>query len=320
MTKFAILGFGFMGKKHFDIIEKNPHTTLVAIIDNNVENQNPDTEYYQCLDSFLEQKPEVDIVLIATPNVAHFAEAQQLLQNGYNVFLEKPYCLKKEETEILTQTAEKHKKNIFFSNQNRYSEISKFLKKIQEDGLLGEIYLLQTNLFWSRNANYYQPNSWKGKKDKDGGTLYTQFFHFIDLIMWIFGEIHITNVNAKTLKHKDIVEIEDTGNVVFGFENGNGIGVLNFSTAVYDKNFESSMTIIAEKGTVKIGGQYFDEIEYCNIKDFDLGTCNITKTSNADNLNEMISQISQKHNNFSNEGFSQSFSVVKKIEEIYNFN
>ena len=172
--------------------------------------------------------------------------------------------------------------------------------------------MIQSNLFWSRNQNYYQPDSWRGKKVTDGGTLYTQFFHFIDLILWIFGDFEIKNAFAKTLKHKNI-EIEDTGTVTFEMKN-KGIGVMNFSTAVYDKNLESSMTIIAEKGTVKISGQYFDEIEFCNIENFD-NTFILEKTDNLSNLKQNLNCVDE---DYDENDLEQSFKTVKKIEEIYS--
>lgn len=310
MMKVAILGFGFMGKKHFDVLKSNPNFEVSAIIDYQLTNY-PKIEHFQSLDSFLEEQPNIDLVVIATPNFEHFNAAKQLLENGYSIFLEKPYCFNSEEAEALQQISINHHRKIFLSNQNRYSPISKFLKTIIDENALGKIYMLQSNLFWSRGENYYLPNSWKGKKTTDGGTLYTQFFHFIDLILWIFGDFEIKNAIGKTFRNA--VEIEDTGTFNFELKTG-GIGVVNFSTAVFEKNLESSMTIIGEKGTIKISGQYFDEIEYCNIQDFTLEHFNVGKADNLINLNENFNHI---FNEYSNESMKQSFKSVQKIEEIY---
>ncbi|MDO4224361.1 MAG: Gfo/Idh/MocA family oxidoreductase [Bergeyella zoohelcum] len=314
MTKFAILGLGFMGKKHLDAISQNPNAMVSAIIDEQPISI-PDTKYFSCLDFFLAESTDTDVVIISTPNCQHFSEAKKLLENGYNILLEKPYCLTTEEAEILKDTAEKHKKNIFFSHQNRYSEISKFLKKICDDALLGEIYFIQSNLFWNRGENYYLPQSWKGKKAQDGGVLYTQFFHFIDLIIWLFGDIHIRSTMMKTLRNQTIVEIEDTGSFSFELMKGNGMGVVNFSTAVYEKNLESSMTILAENGTIKISGQYFDNIEFCNIKNFDFKE--LTQNNNLTNLSQMIDEICQSHSQYPTTNLEENLQIVKRIEEIY---
>lgn len=307
MMKVAILGFGFMGKKHFDVLESNPNFEVCAIIDYQTINH-PKAEYFQSLDIFLDKKRDVDLVVISTPNFDHFTSAKKLLEQGYDIFLEKPYCFNSQEAKILQETS--HSK-IYLSKQNRFSPISKFLKNIIENNILGKIYMIQTNLFWSRGVHYYLPNSWKGKKSTDGGTLYTQFFHFIDLIMWIFGDIEIKNAVGKTFRNQ--AEIEDTGS--FNFElNDGGIGIVNFSTAVFEKNLESSMTIIAEHGTIKISGQYFDEIEYCNIKDFKLEDYNIEKSDNLSNLNDNFNEIFATYSELE---LKESFKTVQKIEEIY---
>ncbi len=116
------------------------------------------------------------------------------------------------------------------------------------------------------NNEYYQ-NSWKGTKDLDGGTLFTQFSHFIDIMYWLFGDI--TNIQGRfdDFNHGDSIAFEDSGMVAFDFING-GMGCINYSTAVWDKNLESSITIIGAKGSIKIGGQYMNEVEYCHIKDY----------------------------------------------------
>jgi predicted dehydrogenase len=158
--------------------------------------------------------------------------------------------------------------------QNRYSPPSVWLKEILEQGILGKIFMVQINCYWNRDDRYYKPDSktgkptsWHGTKDLDGGTLFTQFSHFIDLMYWYFGDV--TNINAKLndFAHQKSTDFEDSGFVSFDFVDG-GMGSLNYSTAVWDKNLESSITIIAENGSVKVGGQYMNEVEYCHIKNY----------------------------------------------------
>lgn len=316
MTKFAILGYGFMGKKHCEAISAHPNTQVTAIIDHIPPNV-PDVAFFQHLELFLEARPQVDVIIIATPNYDHFSSAKKLLEAGYNIFLEKPYCLKTSESKILMALAEGKQKHIFFARQNRASHTAKFLKKTVEAGVLGNIFMIQTNLFWARDERYYTLGSWKGTKAKDGGILFTQFFHFIDLILWIFGDFNVLNSTIKQLKHKNIIEIEDTGSFTFELKNKGGIGVINFSTALYEKNYESSMTIIAEHGTLKISGQYFDEIEYCNISNFDLNKNSLKKSDNLSNLKEMLDDICQNLKMQKFEDIHAGFRVVKTIEDIY---
>jgi predicted dehydrogenase len=111
--------------------------------------------------------------------------------------------------------------------------------------------------------------TWKGTNDLDGGTLFTQFSHFIDIMYWLFGDIKNIQGKFADFNHKDLTDFEDSGFVSFDFVNG-GMGSLNYSTAVWNTNLESSMTIIGSKGSVKIGGQYMNEVEYCNIEDYEM--------------------------------------------------
>ncbi|MFM7104540.1 MAG: Gfo/Idh/MocA family oxidoreductase, partial [Flavobacteriales bacterium] len=134
-------------------------------------------------------------------------------------------------------------------------------------GKLGKIFRVNVNCYWNRDDRYYKKGGWKGQLTEDGGTLYTQFSHFIDIMYWLFGDI--TNVQSKfsDFNHESSTQFEDSGVVLFDFVNG-GMGSINFTTSIWDTNFESSLTIIAENGTIKLGGQYMNEVSYCHVKDY----------------------------------------------------
>ncbi|RYY92946.1 MAG: Gfo/Idh/MocA family oxidoreductase, partial [Chitinophagaceae bacterium] len=160
-------------------------------------------------------------------------------------------------------------RHVFAVMQNRYSPPSVWIKEMVESGRLGNIFMVQLNCYWNRDERYYKPDSWHGKKDLDGGTLFTQFSHFIDLMYWLFGDIKNIRGSLACHNHTKLIEFEDSGSVSFEFVNG-GQGTLNFSTSVWDRNFESSLTVIAENGTIRVGGQYMDKVEYCHIRDYEL--------------------------------------------------
>jgi UDP-N-acetyl-2-amino-2-deoxyglucuronate dehydrogenase len=160
-------------------------------------------------------------------------------------------------------------KHVFAVMQNRYSPPSVWIKDLIESGKLGKVFMVQLNCYWNRDDRYYKKDSWHGKKDLDGGTLYTQFSHFIDIMYWLFGDLENIKAKFQDFNHKDLTDFEDSGFVSFDFVNG-GMGALNYSTSVWNQNLESSMTIIAENGSVKIGGQYMNEVEYCHIKDYEM--------------------------------------------------
>ena len=129
--------------------------------------------------------------------------------------------------------------------------------------------MVQFNCYWNRDDRYYKAGGWKGTKDLDGGTLFTQFSHFIDIMYWLFGDIQNINGRFADFTHSTSTDFEDSGLVNFEFING-GMGCMNYSTAVAMQNLESSMTIIGSKGSVKIGGQYMNEVEVCNIQDYEM--------------------------------------------------
>jgi len=158
---------------------------------------------------------------------------------------------------------------VFCVMQNRYSPPSVWIKEVIESKILGEVFMVQLNCYWNRDDRYYKKGNWKGSNDLDGGTLFTQFSHFIDIMYWLFGDIKDIQAKFNDFTHKDLTEFEDSGLVNFNFLNG-GMGCINYSTAVWDTNLESSITIIGSKGSVKIGGQYMNEVEYCHIKDYQM--------------------------------------------------
>jgi predicted dehydrogenase len=139
--------------------------------------------------------------------------------------------------------------------------------------------MVQVNCFWNRDERYYKGGTWHGTKELDGGTLFTQFSHFIDLLYWVFGDIDHIKAHFSSFNHQHLTEFEDSGVVNFNFTNG-GMGSINFSTSVWDKNLESGMTVIGEKGTVKVGGQYMDKVEYCHIQNYTVPELPMTNPPN----------------------------------------
>jgi len=270
-VKFGIVGLGHIGKRHAEMIQRNPNAELVAIADILSDKQLnfsfPNIPLYKNLTDMLNFHPELDVVNIATPNGFHSENAIEALGAGMHVVIEKPMALSKFDAEKIIYKALQMHKQVFTVMQNRYSPPSEWIKGIIEEGILGKIYLVQLNCYWNRDDRYYKPGSWHGDKELDGGTLFTQFSHFIDILYWLFGDIKNIRSRFYDFNHSELTQFEDSGLVTFDFLNG-GSGILNFSTSVWDKNLESSMTIIAENGAVKIGGQYMDKVEYCHVKNY----------------------------------------------------
>ena len=329
--KFVVIGFGHIGKRHVEMIIHNSQAELVGIVDIKPPCQSDipveyDIPVFISFNDLLGSKIIFDVVNICTPNGLHAEQALQAFEHKKHVVIEKPIALNKLDAEKLISKALNVQKHLFAVMQNRYSPPSIWIKEIIDLKLLGKIYMVQLNCYWNRDQRYYKVGGWHGKKDLDGGTLFTQFSHFIDIIFWLFGDIENIHSNIRKFDYKKMTEFEDSGAVNFDFMNG-GIGSFNFSTSVWDKNLESSMTIVAENGSVKIGGQYMDKVEVCNINGYTMPELAPTNpgndygmyTGSAQNHNFVIKNVVDVLNNrasISTNAF-EGMKIVDIIERIY---
>jgi UDP-N-acetyl-2-amino-2-deoxyglucuronate dehydrogenase len=269
--KFAVIGSGHIGKRHAEMIQRNSDAELVAMVDvksiEEVSGEQFGVPYYKSVEELLHSHPEIDVVNIASPNGFHAEQSMKCLDARKHIVVEKPMALSRQDAEKVIYKALNVHKHVFAVMQNRYSPPSVWIKEMVDSQKLGEIYMVQLNCYWNRDDRYYKSDSWHGKKELDGGTLFTQFSHFIDILYWLFGDIQNIHSKFNDFNHQTLTDFEDSGFVSFDFVNG-GMGSLNYSTSVWNQNLESSMTIIAENGSVKIGGQYMNEVEYCHVKDY----------------------------------------------------
>jgi predicted dehydrogenase len=272
LVRFAVIGSGHIGKRHAEMVERNPHATLVALCDRRSKEEcgaNFNVPFFQSAQEMMDSGLEFDVVSICTPNGLHAEHALLALENHKHVVVEKPMALTTKDCEKIIYTALDVGRQVFCVMQNRYSPPSAWMKQVIDDRLLGEIYMVQVNCYWNRDERYYDKVYWKGTESLDGGILFTQFSHFIDIMYWLFGDVENISSRFRDFKHQNNTEFEDSGLVTFDFVDG-GMGCLNFSTAVNSSNFESSLTVIGEKGTIKIGGQYMNEVEFCNVENYEM--------------------------------------------------
>lgn len=271
--KFAVIGQGHIGKRHAEMIRRSDACELVAVCDiadkKELGIENISENFYHDSKEMLMAHPEIQIVNVCTPNGLHAQHSLLALEFKKHVVCEKPMALTKADCEKIIHQSLQVGKYVFCVMQNRYSPPSVWLKEIVEKKIIGDIYMVQLNCYWNRDDRYYKKGGWKGTADLDGGTLFTQFSHFIDILYWLFGDIKNIQAKFEDFNHQHSTAFEDSGFVSFGFMNG-GMGCLNYSTAVWDTNLESSMTIIGSKGSVKIGGQYMDKVEYCHIENYSM--------------------------------------------------
>jgi UDP-N-acetyl-2-amino-2-deoxyglucuronate dehydrogenase len=331
--KFAVVGCGHIGKRHAEMISRNPDAELVALIDIKGKSQLNLEQYsvpfFNTIQEFINSGIEVDVINIATPNGYHATQALECLDARKHVVIEKPMALNKNDAEKVIFKALHVHKHVFAVMQNRYSPPSVWIKELIESGKLGKTFMVQLNCYWNRDDRYYKSDSWHGKKDLDGGTLFTQFSHFIDILYWLFGDISNIQTKFNDFNHNSLTDFEDSGFVSFDFVNG-GMGSLNYSTSVWDQNLESSMTIIAENGSIKIGGQYMDKVEYCHLKNYEMPELAPTNPGNdygaykgsAQNHNFVIENVIDvlKNGKAISTNALEGLKVVDIIERIYKEN
>lgn len=265
--RFAIIGCGRIAQRHAEHISNKAQLTAVCDIvperADALAKQYHAKAYYSVAE-LLKDSQTFDVASICSPNGLHAEHCIMALNAGVHVLCEKPMALTVADCGRMIQAAEKNNRRLFAIKQNRYNPPVAAVKQLIDEGKLGKIYSVQLSCFWNRNEAYYA-DSWKGTKDMDGGTLYTQFSHFIDLLYWMVGDVEEVKAMMGNYHHQQSIEFEDTGVVIVRFVNG-AIGTINYTVNSYEKNMEGSLTLFAEKGTVKIGGQYLNELEYQQIE------------------------------------------------------
>jgi len=269
--KFAVVGCGHIGKRHIAVLDAEDKAELVAICDIDEPKVKEQAELYglQYFTNYQEMLETVDfdMINIATPHGLHAEMAIQAARHKKHILVEKPMALTAEDSRRMIAAAEEEEVKLYVIKQNRFNIPIKLTKDALDAGKLGKIYMVQCNVLWNRHKGYYTDSSWRGKKALEGGALHTQVSHFLDLMVWWFGDL----VEAKTISemlHHDI-EFEDCGVAALRFDSG-VIGSLNWTTAVYSKNYEGSITIVGENGTIKIGGKYLNKIEYWDVQSYPL--------------------------------------------------
>ncbi|HVU57437.1 MAG TPA: Gfo/Idh/MocA family oxidoreductase [Puia sp.] len=260
---FAIIGCGAISQRH--AIQAASFGRLTASCDIVGEKavrlaEKYGATAYSSVEEMLRRENGLDVVAVCTPNGLHASHTIQALKAGCHVVCEKPMAIRTEDTVSMMRAAEEAGRHLFVVKQNRFNPPVALVKRMLDEGRMGRVYSLQMSGIWNRGVEYYK-DSWHGSSDMDGGILFTQFSHFIDLLYWMFGDIAEVKAFNGHFADKGNIAFGDTVGVTCRFANGI-IGVLHFSINSYRKNMEGSLLIVAEKATVKIGGQYLNTLEY----------------------------------------------------------
>jgi UDP-N-acetyl-2-amino-2-deoxyglucuronate dehydrogenase len=268
MLKFALVGCGRIAHRHALYIKEVG--SLIAVCDINHAKASQfatdhQTKAYGSIEELLSSEPELDVVSICTPNGLHAEHSIKTLQAGKHVLCEKPLCLTSAAAWQLVETEKFSRRKLFVVKSARFNPLLKALKNSIDGNELGKIYSFSLNCFWNRPKAYF--NDWHGKLFPDGGTLYTQFSHYIDALLWLFGDLQQATGYRTNGAHQGVIEFEDTGVAACTFLN-NVLGTINWSINSFEKNSEISLTVLAERGTICFGGEYLNEVKYIQSETF----------------------------------------------------
>ncbi|MGH7482503.1 MAG: Gfo/Idh/MocA family protein [Longimicrobiales bacterium] len=326
--KFGIVGCGRIGNRHAGHAANLGQLTAVCdILPERAENlaQEKGCAAYASTEDMLRNEPDMDVVAICTPNGLHASQTIQALKSGFHVLCEKPMAIRTTDCVEMIKVAEVNNRRLFIVKQNRYNPPIARVKDVIAEGRLGRILSAQLNCYWNRGPDYFE-GSWKGTRDLDGGTLFTQFSHFIDLLYWLLGDVKNVHAFTQNAHHQGMIEFEDQGVAILEFAGG-PLASVHFTVNAHGKNMEGSLTIFGEKGTVKVGGEYLNELEYQNIADYrveglppgnpanDYGTY-VGSMSNHDLVYKNVIDVLQKGGTIGTNGI-EGLKTVQIIERIY---
>ena len=269
ILKIGLIGCGRISLQHLAAINnfKN-QIQLVAVSDINKEKarkvgQKYNIPFYINYRNLL-KKRDLDLVVICAPNGLHYPIGIATAKAGKHALIEKPLALNLREADDLISMFKTEKRELFVVMQVRYNQALRRLKKVIQDGNLGKIYNATLTIRWTRPQSYFQAVSWRGTKSLDGGALLNQGIHYIDAFQWILGRVKSVYGVVDRVAHN--IETEDEAFSLLRFKNG-AYGLVEFTICAYPQNLECSITVLGEKGTVKLGGKAINEIEFWKIKD-----------------------------------------------------
>lgn len=272
--KLGIVGCGRISGKHFEAIKKHSEDIeLTAICELSKELlDEKSNEYsvkgYRRYEEFLEDE-NIDAVVLCTPSGLHPEQAILAAKAGKHVITEKPMATRWADGVRMVKACDEARVRLFVVKQNRRNATLQLLKRAIEEKRFGKIHMVHLNVFWTRPQEYYDQGKWRGTWELDGGAFMNQASHYVDLLEWLIGPISDVQAMAGTLARD--IEVEDTGVMNIRWRN-NALGSMAVTMLTYPKNYEGSITILGEKGTVRVGGVAVNEIitwDFEEKKDYD---------------------------------------------------
>jgi len=262
--QLGLVGCGRISKNHFNALKKlDDRFHLKAVCDIDTKRFDKLDELGVCAERYTDyekmlREHRFDLVTLCTPSGLHPEHGILAAKHKASVLSEKPMATTLEAADRLIAECDKQKVKLFVVKQNRLNPTVMHLKRAIAMGRFGRIYQVLCNVFWTRPQSYYDMDAWRGRRGLGGGAFLNQASHYVDLLYHLIGDVKSVSAIARTLERK--IEVEDSGVAVFEFKNG-VIGSMNTSMLVFPKNYEGSVTVIGEKGLVRIGGVAVNKIE-----------------------------------------------------------
>ena len=272
-VRIAIVGCGRISRNHFGSIEKHAdNIELAAVCDINPQVLNEHAQKYavpayRSMEEMLKSEL-VDLVALCTPSGMHAYQAELAARYGVHVMTEKPMATRWQDGVRMVRACDKANVRLFVVKQNRRNTTLQLLKRAVEEKRFGKIHMVHLNVFWTRPQEYYDQGKWRGTWEFDGGAFMNQASHYVDLLDWLIGPVDKVQTMMSTTRD---IEVEDTGVMNVRWRNG-ALGSMSVTMLTYPKNLEGSITILGEKGTVRIGGVAVNDIQlwqFDEAKDYD---------------------------------------------------
>jgi UDP-N-acetyl-2-amino-2-deoxyglucuronate dehydrogenase len=271
IIRFALAGCGRISHNHISAIEQHSeYCSLVGVCD--MDRKARETaagmagaEAYESLERMLSEC-DSDAVILTTPSGLHARQAVAAARAGRHVITEKPMATRWEDGKRMLAACEEAGVRLFVVKQNRHSHALRLLKKAIRNGRFGRLYMMSVNVFWTRPQDYYDAARWRGTWQYDGGAFMNQASHYVDLLEWLIGPVESVHAYTATLGRN--IEAEDTGVLSLRWRNG-ALGSVNVTMLTYPRNLEGSITILGEKGTVRLAGAGLNEIQHWEFEEKD---------------------------------------------------
>lgn len=272
--RIAIVGCGRISKNHFGAIDTlASQCELAAVCETSPAILEEHVKKY-CVPGYREmgemlKSEQLDMVALCTPSGIHPDQAVLAASHKVHVMTEKPMATRWADGVRMVKACDDAGVHLFVVKQNRLNATLQLLKRAVTEKRFGKIHMVHLNVFWTRPQSYYdQGNGWRGTWEFDGGAFMNQASHYVDLLDWLIGPVE--KVQAMVSTTRDI-EVEDTGVMNVRWRNG-ALGSMAVTMLTYPKNLEGSITILGERGTVRVGGVAVNDIQIWQFeepKDYD---------------------------------------------------